>query len=95
MSESLQKKDKKDKNDKNTLKEISFEQAMEELEQIVDQLEAGEVPLEEAILLFQNGMKLSKTCHQKLTHVEQQVSLLIEEEGELVKKEFRLEEDPS
>lgn len=92
MSESLTKKGKKEKEDK---KEISFEQAMEELEQIVDQLEAGEVPLEEAIQLFQNGMKLSKTCHQKLTYVEQQVSLLIEEEGELVKKEFRLEEDPS
>jgi exodeoxyribonuclease VII small subunit len=92
MSESLTKKGKKEKDDK---KEISFEQAMEELEQIVDQLEAGEVPLEEAIQLFQNGMKLSKTCHQKLTYVEQQVSLLIEEEGELVKKEFRLEEDPS
>lgn len=89
MSESLEKKGKKEK------KEISFEQAMEELEQIVDQLEVGEVPLEEAILLFQNGMKLSKTCHQKLTHVEKQVSLLIEEEGELVKKDFRLEEDPS
>jgi exodeoxyribonuclease VII small subunit len=92
MSESLTKKGKKEKDDK---KEISFEQAMEELEQIVDQLEAGEVPLEEAIQLFQNGMKLSKTCHQKLTYVEQQVSLIIEEEGELVKKEFRLEEDPS
>jgi exodeoxyribonuclease VII small subunit len=76
-------------------KEIAFEDAMEQLEQIVDQLEAGEVPLEEAIKLFKNGMELSKTCHQKLTHVEKQVHLLVEEEGELVKKEFRLEEDPS
>jgi exodeoxyribonuclease VII small subunit len=83
MSEALEKK------------EQTFEDAMDQLEQIVDQLETGEVPLEEAIKLFQNGMQLSKTCHQKLSLVEKQVHLLIEEEGELVKKEFRLEEDPS
>jgi exodeoxyribonuclease VII small subunit len=71
----------------------TFEQAMEELEYIVDKLEAGEVPLEEAIQLFQKGIHLSKVCHEKLQRVEKQVQLLVEEEGSLVKKEFRLEED--
>lgn len=74
---------------------LSFEQAMRELEQIVDKLEAGEVPLEEAIALFQDGMKLSKSCHEKLQKVEKQVQLLVEEEGQLLKKDFRVEEDPS
>jgi exodeoxyribonuclease VII small subunit len=71
----------------------SFEDAIEELEGIVDQLEAGEVPLEEAIQLFQKGMKLSKVCHDKLQRVEKQVQILMEEEGEFVKKDFLIEED--
>ena len=42
--------------------EISFEEAMARLETIVEQLEDGDVPLEKAIDLFQQGMKLSQMC---------------------------------
>jgi len=72
---------------------LSFEKAMEELEEIVDLLEEGQVPLEEAINLFQKGMNLSKVCHDTLQRVEKQVLLLIEENGELVKKDLQIEED--
>ncbi|WP_025026191.1 exodeoxyribonuclease VII small subunit [Caldalkalibacillus mannanilyticus] len=72
---------------------LSFEEAMEELEEIVDQLEAGQVPLEEAITLFQKGMKLSKVCHDTLERVEKQVQVLLEENGELIRKDFRIEEE--
>lgn len=73
----------------------TFEEAMEQLEDIVDKLEAGDVALEEAIKLFQKGMTLSQTCHQKLKKVEQQVQLLIEKDGEMEQQAFDIEEERS
>ncbi|MFE5322893.1 exodeoxyribonuclease VII small subunit [Paenibacillus sp. NPDC056579] len=66
----------------------SFEQAMDKLEQIVAQLESGDVPLEQAIELFQEGMNLSRLCGQKLEQIERKIEILMEEEGGLVKKPF-------
>jgi exodeoxyribonuclease VII small subunit len=63
--------------------ELSFEQAMLELEKIVSKLEEGDVPLEQAIDFFQEGMKLSKLCHDKLQKVEKQMDYILREEGEL------------
>jgi exodeoxyribonuclease VII small subunit len=68
---------------------LSFEQAMEKLEQIVTRLENGDVPLEQAIELFQEGMKLSQLCGQKLEVVERKIEILMEENGSLVKKPFQ------
>ncbi|WP_261129669.1 exodeoxyribonuclease VII small subunit [Bacillus sp. Marseille-Q3570] len=62
--------------------EQSFEEAMQELEEIVGKLEEGDVPLEKSIRLFQEGMKLSKLCHDKLQHVEKQMDELLKENGE-------------
>jgi exodeoxyribonuclease VII small subunit len=72
-------------------KEPTFEQSMEELERIVGRLEEGDVPLEESIRLFQEGMKLSKTCHDKLQSVEKQMDELLNEDGET--EPFTLQED--
>ena len=47
-------------------KKLSFEEAMEQLESIVDRLEEGDVPLEEAISIYKEGMELSKLCHDKI-----------------------------
>ncbi|WP_281886679.1 exodeoxyribonuclease VII small subunit [Paenibacillus sp. YYML68] len=71
----------------------SFEQALEQLERIVSQLESGDVPLEQAIELFQEGMKLSQLCGQKLEQVERKIEVLLEQEGGLVKKPFQPGED--
>ncbi|GGG56849.1 MULTISPECIES: exodeoxyribonuclease VII small subunit [Paenibacillus] len=68
--------------------ELSFEEAMEQLEQIVEQLESGDVPLEKAIDLFQQGMKLSQLCGGKLEQVEKKIELLIESEQGFQKKTF-------
>ncbi|MFT9848040.1 exodeoxyribonuclease VII small subunit [Aneurinibacillus sp. REN35] len=73
--------------------EIPFEEAMKQLEDVVGQLEAGDVPLEKAIELFQNGMELSKLCSRKLTDVEQKIEMLLEQEGEQTRIAFQLEED--
>ncbi|WP_426453419.1 exodeoxyribonuclease VII small subunit [Paenibacillus sp. S-38] len=67
----------------------SFEQAMEQLERIVAQLESGDVPLEKAIELFQEGMRLSQLCGQKLEQVERKIEILVEQEGGMVKKPFQ------
>lgn len=72
----------------NETAEISFEEAMAQLETIVEQLEDGDVPLEKAIDLFQQGMKLSQMCSQKLEQVEQKIEMIVEEGGELKRKPF-------
>jgi len=67
---------------------VSFEEALSKLEQIVERLENGDVPLEQAIELFQEGMKLSQFCSQKLEQVERKIDMLIEEDGQYTKKAF-------
>ncbi|QGQ97099.1 exodeoxyribonuclease VII small subunit [Paenibacillus psychroresistens] len=67
---------------------LSFEEAMDQLEQLVGKLENGDVPLEKAIDLFQEGMKLSHLCSQKLEQVERKIEILVEENGALNKKPF-------
>ncbi len=84
-----------DQKEQGRLEQLTFEEALSRLEEIVDKLETKEVALEEAIALFQKGMELSNVCHEKLKKVEKQVQLILEEEGKLVKKAFHLEEDPS
>ncbi|MFD0048445.1 exodeoxyribonuclease VII small subunit [Actinomycetes bacterium NPDC127524] len=64
-------------------KEMSFEEAMDNLEEIVEQLEEGDVPLEQAISIYKKGMDLSRLCHQKLKAVEDQMAQILQEDGEL------------
>lgn len=68
--------------------ELGFEEAMDRLELIVRELEHGDVPLEKAIDLFQQGMKLSQLCGAKLEQVERKIEMIVEEDGELRKKPF-------
>jgi exodeoxyribonuclease VII small subunit len=60
---------------------LSFEEAMSKLEGIVERLEEGDVPLEEAIAIYKDGMELSKLCHDKLKSVEEQLAQIITEDG--------------
>ena len=61
--------------------ELTFEEAMEQLEVIVEKLEEGDVPLEEAINIYKQGMELSKLCHDKLKNVEAQLTQVLTEDG--------------
>lgn len=63
-------------------KEQSFEEAMEELERLVEKLEEGDVPLEEAINTYKKGMELSKYCHDKLKNVEEQLAEIVTDNGQ-------------
>lgn len=69
---------------------LSFEDAMEQLEVIVQRLEKGDVPLEEALTIYKKGMELSKLCHDKLKTVEEQLTSIITDNGE---EEFIIKEE--
>jgi exodeoxyribonuclease VII small subunit len=73
--------------------DIGFEAAMERLDKIVSELESGDVPLEKAIELFQEGMRLSRLCGEKLEQAERKIEMLIEEDGQLQRKAFQPPEE--
>lgn len=60
--------------------ELSYEQAMEQLEQVLRRLDAGELPLEESISCFQEGLEYIKLCQAKLTEAEGTLKILRGEE---------------
>lgn len=64
-------------------KDLTFEQAIEQLEKIVERLEEGDVPLEQAITYYQEGMELSKLCHKKLSTVKEKMTKIVNEQNEL------------
>lgn len=69
---------------------INFEQAINELEGIVEKLEKGELHLEESIEVFQKGIELSKFCSKRLDEVERKISILVEDEkGEIKEETFK------
>lgn len=57
--------------------EKSFEEKLKELEDLVNDLEKGELPLEESIAKFENGINISKECHKKLEEAEKKINILI------------------
>ena len=71
-------------------KELSFEESLEKLEEIVKKLEVGDVPLDDAINEFNNAMKLAKACDDKLKNAEEAITKLVKENGEVV--DFSVEE---
>jgi exodeoxyribonuclease VII small subunit len=58
---------------------LGFEQRLERLEQLAEKLRDGNIPLEEAVALFEEGMKLSKSLEKDLSRVERRVELLSRE----------------
>lgn len=72
----------------------TFEKAMKKLEQIVQELESGDLPLEKAINIFEEGVKLSKFCSNKLDETEKRVTILMQDaEGNVLEKPFISEND--
>jgi len=60
---------------------MSFDEALLQLEQVVKQLESGDLPLEKSIELYKQGMILSNDCHQKLQKIEGEVAQLVNASG--------------
>ncbi len=71
-----------------------FEDTFKKLETIVNKLEGGDLPLEETIKLFEEGMRLSRLCSERLAEVQKRVEILLKtEEGELKSQPFSFEEE--
>ena len=67
----------------------TFEQAMGQLEKIVQELETGDLPLEQALKKYEEGIQLSKFCGQKLDETEKRINILMEDEdGKITKIPF-------
>ena len=71
-------------------KELSFEESLLNLEEIVKKLETGDVPLDDAIYEFNKAMKLAKNCDEKLKKAEESITKLVKDNGEIV--DFQVEE---
>ena len=70
----------------------TFEQSMKKLEQIVQELESGDLPLEEAMQKFEEGINLSKLCSEKLDETEKKITLLLQDQkGNVSEKPFKSE----
>jgi exodeoxyribonuclease VII small subunit len=65
----------------------SFEESLKKLESVVDQLEKGDLPLEESLKLFEDGVGLSAVCKQELDAAEGKVQLLIKQRDGSLKAE--------
>ena len=70
--------------------ELSFEDSLKELEEIVKKLEVGDVPLDDAIEEFNKAMKLAKSCDEKLKSAEEAITKLVDDNDQL--KNFNVEE---
>src|SRR6266481_2913979 len=69
--------------------EANFEQAMQRLEKIVEEMESGELPLEELIVRYEEGMKLVKVCQERLASAEERIEIITRNSaGKPVVKKF-------
>ncbi len=66
----------------------NFEENMEKLEGIVNELENGNLNLEDSISKFEEGIQLSKKCNKMLEDAEKKITILLEENGEIKEEEF-------
>ncbi len=76
-------------------KKIDFEASLGQLEQLVEQMEDGELSLEDSLKAFEQGVKLTRECQHALKEAEQKVQLLMEQNGELVTEPFAAKESDS
>lgn len=69
-----------------------FEECLERLEKIVDELEKSDVPLEQALALFEEGVRLSSSCKKQLEEAEGKVEILLKSNGKIQAEPFDLAE---
>ena len=74
--------------------QVKFEKAMQRLEQIVDDLEKGELDIDKSLEIFEEGIKMSRVCSKKLNEAEAKIEKLTQnQKGELVTDLFPTEDE--
>lgn len=71
--------------------EANFEETIKKLETIANELEKGDLNLDESVTKFEEGMKLSKTCNDILENAEKRISILIKKDDEVMEENFNVE----
>lgn len=71
---------------KKASQKIDFEKSLAKLEQVVEKLESGDQPLEEALKLFEQGITLTRGCQQALKQAEERITLLTQQNEEWLKE---------
>jgi exodeoxyribonuclease VII small subunit len=74
-------------------KTVNLEKALTDLEEIVEELESGDLPLEKAMKKFEEGIKLTRNCQVALKDAEQKVEILLKSAGGESLEDFEVEED--
>ena len=70
-------------------KELKFEEMMKKLEEIVDELESGNMPLEDSLKKYEEGVKLIQACRKRLDETKRKVEVLIKKDGKTVLEPFK------
>jgi len=78
-----------------TKKAVNLEKALTDLEDIVEELESGDLPLEKAMKKFEEGIKLTRSCQAALKDAEQKVEILLKSAGGDDLEEFEIDEEAS
>jgi exodeoxyribonuclease VII small subunit len=73
--------------ERTSMAEKKFEAALARLEEIVSELEKGDVPLEQSLKLFEEGIKLSRICNKRLEEAERKVEILLKDKNGNIKAE--------
>src|SRR5207237_7383136 len=75
--------------------ELNFETAMDRIEKIVEQMESGQLPLEDLIVRYEEGMSLVKVCQERLASAEQKIEIIARNNaGKPIVKKFEPEAEP-
>lgn len=78
---------------KEASEELKFEKALERLEKIVEELETGNIPLDEALKKYEEGVRLSRACSERLVQAEKKIQILTKTlDGSLKREPFELKE---
>lgn len=72
-------------------KEANFEETIKKLETIANELEKGDLNLDESVAKFEEGMKLSKACNDILENAEKRISILIKKDDDVTEENFNVE----
>jgi exodeoxyribonuclease VII small subunit len=72
--------------------DIKFEDALEKLDEIVADLEGGNLSLDDSLKVYEEGVKLIKLCTKKLNEAQEKIDILVKEEGKLTPKSFEEKE---
>ena len=76
-----------------TKKSVNLEKALSDLEEIVEELESGDLPLEKAMKKFEEGIKLTRNCQAALKEAEQKVEILLQSAGGDELEAFEVDEE--